>query len=99
MPIFIHNPLNLAEKKPQIPPLRYATVGMTILFGRWNAGLQTDLSSRPERSVVEGPAVSSHPTRRLLIKVTALPFVIPTRISCTRLHPSLRVRLSARKAA
>jgi hypothetical protein len=44
-----------------------------------SAGYLTKLSSRPERSVVEGPAVSSlRPIRKLLIKVTALPLVIPT---------------------
>jgi hypothetical protein len=30
---------------------------MTNLFERWNVGVQTNLSSRPERSEVEGPAV------------------------------------------
>jgi hypothetical protein len=46
------------RKKPQVPPLRYAPVGMTILFGYQHPSAQTNLSSRPERSVVEGPAVS-----------------------------------------
>jgi hypothetical protein len=27
------------------------------LFERWDAGTQTEVSSRPERSEVEGPAV------------------------------------------
>ena len=50
-------------KKPQVPPLRFAPVGMTILL--WPQELQgeipnpaIELSSRPERSVVEGPVVS-----------------------------------------
>jgi len=38
--------------KPQISPLRYAPVEMTNLFA------QEELSSRPERSVVERSAVS-----------------------------------------
>jgi hypothetical protein len=46
------------EKKPQVPPLRYAPVGMTNWFECQDAGIQTELSSRPERSVVEGPAVA-----------------------------------------
>src|SRR5580658_9918461 len=45
--------------KPQVPPLRCAPVGMTILCGYQHPGTQTNLSSRPERSVVEGPAVSA----------------------------------------
>jgi hypothetical protein len=45
-------------KKPQVPPLRFAPVGMTILFAIENVCSQAELSSRPERSVVEGPAVS-----------------------------------------
>src|ERR1700761_2675029 len=60
------NPRNArctAEKKPQVPPLRYAPVGMTILFrgarnSRRSSRGHIELSSRPERSVVEGPAVS-----------------------------------------
>jgi hypothetical protein len=35
----------------------YARVGMTILFRCQDLGLKTNLSSRPERSEVEGPAV------------------------------------------
>ena len=35
----------------------------------------------------------------LVAEATTLRFVIPTRISCTRLYPWLRVRLSVRKAA
>jgi hypothetical protein len=46
------------EKKPQVPPLRYAPVGMTNWFECQDAGIQTELSSRPERSAVEGPAVA-----------------------------------------
>src|ERR1700722_3393838 len=41
----------------QVPPLRYAPVGMTI---RWEYLIflsTTELSSRPKRSGVEGPAV------------------------------------------
>ena len=41
-----------------VAPLRYAPVGMTILFGNAMRCFQDELSSRPERSVVEGPAVS-----------------------------------------
>jgi len=50
-------------------PLRFAPVGMTILLqgqlflAEALAGI-TELSSRPERSVVEGPAVSL-PCKRL----------------------------------
>jgi hypothetical protein len=47
--------------KQQVPPLRYAPVGMTIHLKAINA--QTELSSRPERSVVEGPAVASAVSR------------------------------------
>jgi hypothetical protein len=46
-----------SEKKQQVPPLRYAPVGMKILFGDWDVRTQNELSSRPERSEVEGPAV------------------------------------------
>jgi hypothetical protein len=51
------------EKKPQVPPLRFAPVGMTILLcpqelQREILDPAIELSSRPERSVVEGPAVS-----------------------------------------
>src|ERR1700678_256955 len=42
---------------PQSPPLRYAPVGMTILFGNAKYSFQDELSSRPERSVAEGSAV------------------------------------------
>src|ERR1700678_1333338 len=42
---------------PQIPPLRYAPVGMTILFGNAKYSFQDELSSRPERSGAEGSAV------------------------------------------
>ena len=35
---------------PQIPPLRYAPVGMTILFGNAKYSFQDELSSRPERT-------------------------------------------------
>jgi len=35
---------------PQIPPLRYAPVGMTILFGNVKYSFQDGLSSRPERT-------------------------------------------------
>src|ERR1700678_635313 len=44
--------------EPQVPPLRYAPVGMTNLFHQKNKlVLEEELSSRPERSAVEGPAV------------------------------------------
>jgi hypothetical protein len=59
------------EKKQQVPPLRFAPVGMTssitgqVFLAEALAGT-TELSSRPERSVVEGPAVSfSRFSRRL----------------------------------
>ena len=45
---------------PQIPPLRCAPVGMTILLGSAKYRSQDGLSSRPERSVVEGSVVR-HP--------------------------------------
>jgi hypothetical protein len=60
-------------KKPQqVPPLRYATVGMTILFGYQHPNLKQLFRYRhpnpkqkchpdrsvPRGSVVEGPAVS-----------------------------------------
>jgi hypothetical protein len=35
---------------PQIPPLRYAPVGMTMLFGNADYSFQDELSSRPERT-------------------------------------------------
>src|SRR6202522_2053614 len=50
---------------PQIPPLRYAPVGMTILFGNAKYGFQDELSSRPERTRISchvdwtnGPLIS-----------------------------------------
>jgi hypothetical protein len=51
------------SKKPQVPPLRCAPVGMTILLRgqlqfRSILPASKELSSRPERSAVEGPAVS-----------------------------------------
>jgi hypothetical protein len=46
------------EKEQQVPPLR-APVGMTNLFRCQNLDLKIHLSSRPERSEVEGPAVPS----------------------------------------
>jgi len=39
--------------------------------------IQTEVSSRPERSEVEGPAVH-HPHKQNLNERAALPFVIPT---------------------
>ena len=48
----------LHPRKPQVPPLRYAPVGMTLQVGGWKFGTQTEVSSRPERSAVERPAVS-----------------------------------------
>src|SRR5580658_5266598 len=52
----------MGRKKQQVPPLRYAPVGMTILLGNGHnhseiIDFSTKLSSRPERSAVEGPAV------------------------------------------
>ncbi len=41
----------------QVPPLRFAPVGMTILSQEPLPVPQAELSFRPERSVVEGPAV------------------------------------------
>jgi hypothetical protein len=54
-------------EKPQVPPLRYAPVGMTILLRVdycfvASIPVSKELSSRPERSAVEGPAV-----RRLIL--------------------------------
>jgi hypothetical protein len=49
--------VNVTICEQQVPPLRYAPVGMTI--HQWGEGFTTELSSRPERSVVEGPAVFS----------------------------------------
>ena len=54
------------REKQQVPPLRYAPVGMTILLqgnslqigGGMAVNGAKELSSRPERSAVEGPAVS-----------------------------------------
>jgi hypothetical protein len=46
-----------AKSKQQVPPLRYASVGMTLLLGIGMLVLKTEVSSRPKRSVVEGPAV------------------------------------------
>jgi hypothetical protein len=54
------------EEKQQVPPLRYASVGMThFLQGKcpktargMDLNSPTELSSRPERSEAEGPAVS-----------------------------------------
>jgi hypothetical protein len=46
-----------ARQKPQISPLRYAPVEMTILFGNAGHHFQEELSSRPERSAVERSAV------------------------------------------
>ena len=58
------------SKKPQVPPLRYAPVGMTIQLDneRYHSEIidfSTKLSSRPERSAVEGPAVRLSLTQRL----------------------------------
>jgi hypothetical protein len=53
----------LGEKQPQVPSLRFAPVGMTILllgqvFLAEALTGTSELSSRPERSGVEGPAVA-----------------------------------------
>jgi hypothetical protein len=57
----------MADEKPQVPPLRFAPVGMTSLslvedlrFVSEVEAQPFTLSSRPERSEVEGPAVSLH---------------------------------------
>jgi hypothetical protein len=54
----------MAREKPRVPPLRYATVGMTILSRVHycfvaSIPVSKELSSRPElrRSAVEGSAV------------------------------------------
>jgi hypothetical protein len=59
------------ERKPQISPLRCAPVEMTILFEnairifqeKYEIRAATELSSRPERSVVERSAVFSRAPR------------------------------------
>jgi hypothetical protein len=76
--IFVAQPLGLKRvgkywgKEPQVPPLRFAPAGMTFLLcpqelQRENLTTAKKLSSRPERSEVEGPAVSfrvlTHPLR------------------------------------
>jgi hypothetical protein len=63
------------EEKQQVPPLGCASVGMTILLHgkgpkavkRMPVNGPTELSSRPERSAVEGPAVSL-PVRKQTLK-------------------------------
>ena len=65
-------------KEPQVPPLRFAPVGMTILlrgqvFLAEALAVITELSSRPERSVVEGPAVLSAGTHTRSLVPEALP--------------------------
>ena len=71
-------------KEPQVPPLRFAPVGMTILsrgqvFIAEAFACTTDLSSRPERSAVEGPAVLSrvltHALKALNLFAGSLPRV------------------------
>jgi hypothetical protein len=42
--------IRCADDAPQIPPLRNAPVGTTILFGNARCCLQDELSSRPERT-------------------------------------------------
>ena len=39
-----------AVNEQQVPPLRYAPVGMTNLFGNAKYSFQVELSSRPERT-------------------------------------------------
>jgi hypothetical protein len=58
-----------AAAKQQVPPLRYAPVGMTNLFRCQNFDLKINLSSRPERSAVEGPAVSFLPLTQLRLEL------------------------------
>jgi hypothetical protein len=45
-----HSSDRMDRKKPQVPPLRFAPVGMTNWFECRDAGTQTELSSRPERT-------------------------------------------------
>ena len=47
------------KDQQQVPPLRFASVGMTIFLGHSHTLRKYELSSRPERSEVEGPAVLS----------------------------------------
>jgi hypothetical protein len=59
-----NRPSGPKRKKPQVPPLRFAPGGDDNSVGpqevqREILDLAIKLSSRPERSVVEGPAVSS----------------------------------------
>jgi hypothetical protein len=46
------------DDEQQVPPLRYAPVGMTLLLGIGILAFQKEVSSRPQRSAVEGPAVA-----------------------------------------
>ena len=68
-----------------------APVGMTILFGYQHPGPQTNLSSRPERSAVEGPAVYSsvRPIRRPQIAAPhkSHPPLLSSRISRPAVEP------------
>ncbi len=56
------------EGAPQIPPLRYAPVGMTILFGNAKYGFQDELSSRPERTRISCHAALDKPRVRPSVK-------------------------------
>jgi hypothetical protein len=73
------------KKKPQTSPLRYAPVEMTILFeGRiprfqekYEILAATELSSRPERSVVERSAVSFWFSHTLFVTPSRFPETFP----------------------
>jgi hypothetical protein len=65
------------EKEPQVPPLRFAPVGMTILsrdkyFSVVALAGTTELSSRPERSVVRFffPFRTRQPTKQYRLAKT-----------------------------
>jgi hypothetical protein len=60
---------------PQIPPLRYAPAGMTILLGNAKYSSQDELSSRPERT-----RISCHTA---LDKAARAPFRKEGRMKCT----------------
>jgi hypothetical protein len=67
--------------KPQVPPLRFAPVGMTIYIFVRDASAQEKLSSRPEESWACGPPKVMKNTfcpPTALLGSIALPFVIPS---------------------
>jgi hypothetical protein len=64
---------------PQIPPLRYASVGMTILFGNAKYSFQDELSSRPKRSRIScRAALDKAPRVRPSVKKGACGATTPT---------------------